>query len=81
MHQLKSTQTKWLLIGICIIAALILFAVFPTQMNGIAPYLLIALCPLMHIFMHRGGHGGHSEGEKSPVEESSHCEKAKNINS
>ena len=28
------------------------------------PFLIIALCPVMHIFMHRGhgGHGGHGGG-------------------
>jgi hypothetical protein len=26
------------------------------------PFLIILLCPLMHIFMH-GGHGGHGEHE------------------
>lgn len=26
------------------------------------PYLIILLCPLMHIFMHKG-HGGHRHGE------------------
>ncbi len=26
------------------------------------PFLIIALCPLMHIFMH-GGHGGHGNHE------------------
>ena len=25
---------------------------------GLAPYLLLLACPLMHLFMHRG-HGGH----------------------
>lgn len=28
------------------------------------PFLILLLCPLMHIFMHRGhGHGGHGEHE------------------
>jgi hypothetical protein len=27
---------------------------------GTWPYLLLLLCPLMHLFMHRG-HGGHKE--------------------
>ena len=27
---------------------------------GFLPYSILLLCPLMHIFMHRG-HGGHSE--------------------
>lgn len=28
------------------------------------PFLILLLCPLMHIFMHRG-HGGHEEHGKS----------------
>lgn len=26
------------------------------------PYLVLLLCPLMHLFMH-GGHGGHGKGD------------------
>lgn len=26
---------------------------------GILPYLLVLACPLMHVFMHGGHHGGH----------------------
>lgn len=26
---------------------------------GFVPYLLVLACPLMHLFMHRGHHGGH----------------------
>jgi hypothetical protein len=31
---------------------------------GALPYLILLLCPLMHIFMHRGhgGHGGDNSG-------------------
>ncbi|KKO44661.1 membrane protein [Arsukibacterium ikkense] len=33
------------------------------------PFLIILLCPLMHIFMHKG-HGGHShDADKHPGEE------------
>jgi len=28
---------------------------------GALPYLLLLLCPLMHLFMHGGGHGGHEQ--------------------
>lgn len=28
------------------------------------PFLIIALCPLMHIFMH-GGHGSHGDGHQT----------------
>lgn len=34
---------------------------------GYLPWLLLAACPLMHVFMHRGhghgGHGGNGKGE------------------
>jgi hypothetical protein len=31
---------------------------------ALLPFALLAACPLMHIFMHRGhGHGGHSHAE------------------
>jgi hypothetical protein len=38
------------------------------------PFLLLALCPLMHVFMHggHGGHGGHKHrdtGESKDAEE------------
>lgn len=31
------------------------------HLYGVLPFLILALCPLMHFFMHRGhgGHGGH----------------------
>lgn len=31
---------------------------------GALPYLLVLLCPLMHLFMHGGGHGHHSHDKK-----------------
>jgi hypothetical protein len=31
---------------------------------GLAPYLLLLACPLMHIFHH--GHGGHGPGAGAP---------------
>lgn len=32
------------------------------------PYLVLLLCPLMHVFMH-GGHGGHGKGDHTPDHE------------
>ena len=33
---------------------------------GALPYLLILVCPLMHVFMHRHhGHGGHGQPRSS----------------
>ncbi|HEY8327061.1 MAG TPA: DUF2933 domain-containing protein [Rhodanobacter sp.] len=34
---------------------------------GYLPFLLLAACPLMHIFMHGGhGHGGHDHSANTP---------------
>lgn len=39
-------------------AAVLLSFEYRAQLLGVLPWLLLALCPLMHLFMH-GGHGGH----------------------
>jgi len=43
------------------IAAFFLIAEHRAHALGILPYLILLLCPVMHLFMHRGhgGHGGH----------------------
>lgn len=35
------------------------YAEHEAHILGALPYLLLLLCPLMHLFMHGGGHGGH----------------------
>lgn len=35
---------------------------------GYWPYLLLLLCPLMHLFMGHGGHGGHGGGSGSETQ-------------
>ncbi len=40
------------------IAAFYLLTEHTAHVFGALPWLLFALCPLMHLFMH-GGHGGH----------------------
>ncbi len=44
--------------GFLLIAAFFLFEEHRAHMLGLLPYALLALCPLLHVFMH-GGHGGH----------------------
>jgi hypothetical protein len=35
---------------------------------GALPWLLLAACPLMHVFMHQGHHGGHDHSSgRGPV--------------
>ena len=40
------------------IGAFFLWIEHRAHMLGVLPWLLLAACPLMHLFMHRGGHGG-----------------------
>jgi hypothetical protein len=43
-------------------AALYLVREHWDRLAGNRIYLILLLCPLMHLFMH-GGHGGHHDGE------------------
>ena len=37
------------------------------HLAGVLPFALLALCPLMHVFMHRG-HGGHRHASRADPE-------------
>lgn len=42
-------------------ASAYLYLVHQDHVLALLPYLVLAACPLLHVFMHRGhGHGGHS---------------------
>ena len=52
----------WL--GVCAflaIAALFLWTEHRAHLLGVLPYLLLAACPIIHLFMHRS-HGQHGHG-------------------
>jgi len=58
-------QTPWwrtpfglVLCGFLIVAGFFLLTEHTAHVFGVLPYLLLAACPLMHLFMHHG-HGGH----------------------
>ena len=61
--------TTWVLIGA---ASYFLLVEHRQHLFQWLPYLIFALCPLMHIFMHRGrsGHGGHGHQGSHKSEES-----------
>ncbi|WP_349254994.1 DUF2933 domain-containing protein [Hydrogenophaga sp.] len=58
------------------VAAFFLFVEHRAHIFGAWPYLLILICPLMHLFMHRGhgGHGHHTgaDGPDQKHQENSH---------
>lgn len=46
---------------VAVAASLYLYLVHRDHVLALVPYAILAACPLMHMFMHRGhGHGGHS---------------------
>jgi hypothetical protein len=48
------------LLGFLAVAAFFLLTEHTAHVFGALPWLLLAACPLMHLFMHGGhGHGGH----------------------
>ena len=54
-------------IALCVflaIAGFFLWTEHQAHLLGALPWLLLAACPLLHLFMHRGGHGGHHGPEK-----------------
>jgi DUF2933 family protein len=61
-----STSTPWWrsrggIFTLCFlaIAAFFLVTEHTAHVLGALPYLLLAACPLMHLFMHHGHHGEH----------------------
>ncbi|SCW91049.1 Protein of unknown function [Sphingobium faniae] len=53
------------LAGFLVIADFFLILEHGAHLFGWLPFLIILLCPLMHIFMHRG-HGGHGGSAEVP---------------
>lgn len=48
---------------LAVAASAYLYLVHQDHVLALLPYALLAACPLMHVFMHRGhGHGSHSPG-------------------
>ena len=54
-------------VAVCLflaIAIMLLWEEHEAHIWGALPYALFLICPLIHIFMHRG-HGGHNHGGNS----------------
>ncbi|GAB3245230.1 DUF2933 domain-containing protein [Chitinimonas naiadis] len=57
-HDPPPNRHRWVFWGFVVIAAFFLLTEHTAHVLGALPYLLLAACPLMHLFMHHG-HGHH----------------------
>lgn len=57
--QFFRSRTGLVLLAFLAIAAFFLLTEHTAHVFGILPYALLLLCPVLHLFMHRG-HGDHS---------------------
>ena len=69
-HPLRADNPsyRWVFWGFVVIAGFFLLAEHRAHLLGVLPYLLLAACPLMHLFMHHG-HGGHRHGPRADEED------------
>jgi anti-sigma factor RsiW len=58
--------SKGTMIGVALAAAAVVLAGVPV--GRLLPVLLVLACPLMMVFMHRGGHGRHASHSAQPAE-------------
>jgi len=67
MSAFLKSWTGMVLLAFLAIAAFFLITEHTAHVFGVLPYVLLLLCPLLHLFMHRGhgGHSGHNE-EQGP---------------
>lgn len=50
---------------VAVAASVYLWLTHKDHLLAVLPFIILAVCPLMHFFMHRGhGHGGHSHGSR-----------------
>ena len=62
-------RTKWIVVACVAIAAFLLLIsqrADPSVLLQYLPFLILLLCPLMHVFMH-GGHGSRHKHDHSRV--------------
>ena len=62
----RGAALPWVFFGFLAVAGFFFFTEHRAHLMGALPFLLLALCPLMHFF--HGGHGGHGghHGHGSP---------------
>lgn len=56
----RHSRTGWALLGFLAIAGFFLFSEHRAHWLGALPFLLLALCPLLHFFHSHGDHATHA---------------------
>jgi len=60
----RRSRGGWVLLGFLAIAGFFLFSEHQAHVLGALPFVLLALCPLLHLFHGHGGRGGgHRHGD------------------
>jgi hypothetical protein len=72
----RGAALPWVFFGFLAVAGFFFFTEHRAHLMGVLPFLLLALCPLMHFF--HGGHGGHGgssghEGHGAPRSDTRHA--------
>lgn len=55
----RGVASTWIFGGFAAVALFFLLTEHRAHLYGWLPFLLLAACPLMHLFHGHGGHGGH----------------------
>ena len=54
----RGAASTWVFAGFAMVALFFLLTEHRAHLYGWLPFLLVAACPLMHLFHGHGGHGG-----------------------
>jgi hypothetical protein len=70
MSAFLKSRAGVVLLAFLAIGAFFLITEHTAHVFGVLPYVLLLLCPLLHLFMHHGhgGHGGHGEEQDQGTE-------------
>jgi len=60
----RGSVSTWVFAGFALVALFFLLAEHRAHLYGWLPYILLAACPLMHLFHGHGRHGNHSASDE-----------------
>lgn len=71
----RGSAATWVFVGFAAVALFFLLTEHRAHLYGWLPFLLLAACPLLHMFHGHGGHGGH-EADPAPRERDENAQPA-----